>query len=57
MTIRMVDLKLSISFADPDVITKPPEKDIQLPEHQFSFQFTNETLSHFDERCTCISVT
>ena len=46
MTIKNGRSKVKYFFADPDVITKPPEKDIQLPEHQFSFQFTNETLSH-----------
>ena len=46
MTIKNGRSKVKYFFADPDVIAKPPEKDIQLPDHQFSFQLTNETLSH-----------
>ena len=45
MLIKNGRSKVKYFFADPDVIAKPPEKDIQLPEHQFSFQLTDETLT------------
>ena len=44
MIIKSGKSKVKYFFADPDVITKPPEKDIQLPQYQFKFKLPYETL-------------
>ena len=44
MIMRSGKSKVKYFFADPDVIAKPPEKEIQLPQYQFKFKLPFEIL-------------
>lgn len=44
LTIKSGRSKLKYFFCDPDVLIVPPDKELGLPETQFTFKLTNEVL-------------
>jgi len=44
LTIKSGRTKLKYFFCDPEVLALPPDKELDLPETQFSFNLTNEVL-------------
>ena len=44
LTIKSGRTKLKYFFCDPEVLVLPPDKELDLPETQFSFNLTNEVL-------------